>query len=83
MRAHILTIAAAMTLGAPATAEPAKAPVQKADQAIEQPVVLIASASEVPGVQQPQQPAITAPPARPVRHARVMTCRCGDQNPSK
>jgi hypothetical protein len=30
---------------------------------------------------QPRQ--IEADPAKPVRHARVTTCRCGDQDPSR
>jgi hypothetical protein len=45
--------------------------------------VLIAAAAEIPQVQQPQQAPDAAPPARPVRHARVTTCRCGDQDPSE
>lgn len=83
MRAHILTIVAGLVLAAPVTAEPAQVPAQKADQSAEQPPVLLAAASEVPRVQ-PQQPAPNAAaPAKPVRHARVTSCRCGDQNPSE
>lgn len=83
MRAHILTIAAAVLCAVPAAAEPAKVPVQKPDRTVEQPAVLIAAAAEIPQVQQPQQAPDAAPPARPVRHARVTTCRCGDQDPSE
>jgi anti-sigma-K factor RskA len=86
MRAHILTIAAAMTLAAPAASEPAKTPVQDPRGTVEQPVVLMAAAADVPQVQQPQQPQqapSAAAAAKPVRHARVTTCRCGDQNPSE
>ena len=87
MRAHILTIAAAVLCAAPAPAEPARAPAQKPDQAAGQPVLLIAAATEIPQVQQVQQQAQqqsnSASPAKPARHARVTTCRCGDQNPSE
>lgn len=83
MRAHILMIVSGIALAAPVSAEPAQAPVQKADQRAEQPVVLMAAASEVPEAQ-PQQPSpIANAPVKPVRHARVTSCRCGDQNPSE
>lgn len=81
MGARLLTVAIAMlSISTAASADPAKAPVHKADQPASQaPSVEVASADEtavaVPGEQ--QQPA--ADPAKPVRHARVTTCRCGDQ----
>jgi len=83
MRAHILTIAVAVTLAAPVGAEPAKSPAPKPDARVEQPVVLIAAAAEVPQLQQPLQSPDAAAPGKPARHARVSTCRCGDQNPSE
>jgi hypothetical protein len=83
MRAHILMIVSGIALAAPVSAEPAQAPVQKADQRAEQPVVLMAAASEVPEAR-PQQPSpIASAPVKPARHARVTSCRCGDQNPSE
>lgn len=83
MRARILTIAAAVILAAPAAAEPAKTPESTPDQAAGQPMVVLASAAEVPQVQQPQQLPNAAPAAKPVRHARVTTCRCGSQDPGE
>lgn len=83
MRAHMLMIVAGMALAAPAIAEPAKAPVQQTDRRADQPVVLMAAASEVPQIQAQQQSPDTATPAKPARHARVTSCRCGDQNPSE
>jgi hypothetical protein len=83
MRARILMILAGLALAAPLAAEPAEVKVQKTDQAAERPVVLMASAAEVPQVQaQKQSPNATAP-AKQVRHARVTSCRCGDQTPSE
>jgi hypothetical protein len=76
-------IISGIALAAPVSAEPAQAPVQKTEQRTEQPVVLMAAASEVPDAQ-PQQPSpIASAPAKPIRHARVTSCRCGDQNPSE
>jgi hypothetical protein len=76
-------IVSGLALAAPVTAEPAEAPVQKTDQRAEQPVVLMAAATEVPQVQTQQPSPNAAAPAKPIRHARVTSCRCGDQNPSK
>ena len=83
MRAHILMILAGIALAAPVTAEPVEVAVQKTDQVPERPVVLMASATEVPQVQAQQQSPNATAPAKPVRHARVTSCRCGDQNPSE
>jgi hypothetical protein len=79
----MLMIVAGMALAAPVTAEPAKVPVQQTDRRADPPVVLMAAASEVPQVQAQQQSPGTATPAKPARHARVTSCRCGDQNPSE
>ena len=80
MSVRSLTVAIAMlSLSAAALADPAKAPVHKADQPANQaPSVEIASADDAADVAtEQQQPA--ADPAKPVRHARVTSCRCGDQ----
>lgn len=84
MRAHLLVVAiAGLSLTAAVAAEPAKAPVRKAEQpADEATAVVVASADEArqetPADARPE----AATPAKP-RHARVTTCRCGDQNPSE
>lgn len=82
MRAHLLIAAiSGLSLAAAATAEPAKAPVRKADQPTEQPVtVVIASADEVRSSPIAEQQGVT--PAKRERRARVTTCRCGDQTPN-
>lgn len=83
MRTRQLMIAiAAVSLAATAFAQPADAPVRKAEQTTAQsPPVVVASADEIatpPATDQQQ----ASGPAKPVRHARVTTCRCGDQTPS-
>jgi hypothetical protein len=81
MRTSILMIATGIISAAAGAAEPPKAPVQKAEQTADNPPVLVASATEAsvsPTLQQDK----SANPIKPVRHARVTTCRCGDQNPS-
>ena len=83
MRVRLLMVAiAGLSLAATALADPAKAPVQKAGQPADQAApVLVASADEVNApVASHQQPQV-ADPAKPVRHARVTSCRCGDQTP--
>ena len=81
MRIRLLVTAAAiLSFAAAGSAEPPKAPVQKAEQpAGQQPIIIVAAADENP------QPVAGEPqaslPAKPVRHARVTTCRCGGQNP--
>ena len=82
MRVRSLMIAAAaLLLVQPASAEPVKAPVQKAEQpASDAAPVIIAAADTLVGPQPKEEPQ-AAPPAKPLRHARVTTCRCGDQNP--
>lgn len=83
MRARlIVAVLAGVSLSAAVSAEPPKAPVQKAQQPAEQAApVVVAAADETPApaVTDPQE----SPPAKPVRHARVTTCRCGGQNPGE
>ena len=86
MRAHLFAIAVAgLTVAAAASADPAKAPVSNAEQASNQPAPVMVAAAEAvrePAAdeqQPPQQPSATD---KPVRHARVTTCRCGGQTPS-
>ena len=82
MRSRLL-LAVLIGLGAPVAvqAEPAKAPVAKAEQGSErQPVVVAAIAPDARvEISKAQQPADAAQ-AKP-RRARVTTCRCGDQTP--
>lgn len=81
MRALVM-IAAGLSLASAGWAEPPKAPVQKAEQpAKEEPAVVVASAGQRtrPNAEQQQQ---DEAPAKPARHARATSCRCGDQNPS-
>jgi hypothetical protein len=75
----IATAAAIVALAGTVSAEPPKAPVQKAEQTAGQSPIVVAAADETPqtNASDPQASA----PAKPVRHARVTTCRCGDQNP--
>lgn len=80
MRIRLLvTAAATLALAAAGSAEPPKVPVQKAEQPADQQPVVVAAADETvqPAPNDPQ----ASTPAKPVRHARVTTCRCGDQNP--
>ncbi len=86
MRAPLFAIAVAgLSFAAAASADPAKAPVRQAGQESNQSApVIVAAADPLRGPaaadQQQQQPSATAD--KPVRHARVTTCRCGDQTPS-
>jgi negative regulator of sigma E activity len=72
---------AGLSLAAAGFAEPPKTPVANAEQSAgQQAPVVVAAADEAPATtasdqQQPQQ-------SKPARHARVTTCRCGDQTPS-
>lgn len=83
MRAHLLVLAlGALALSVAADAEPQNLPVHQAQQPTDKaPTVVVASADDADATAAPtdaqQQPA----PA-PKRHARVTSCRCGDQNPS-
>ena len=80
MRIRLLVTAiASLSLAAAGSAEPPKAPVQKAEQPAGQQPVIVAAADETsqPAAGDPQASA----PAKPARHARVTTCRCGDQTP--
>jgi len=85
MRRIVLALAtAALPLTAAVSAEPAKAPVRDASQPVEQNTpVLVASADTVSvslAAKKPVQPQ-ASDPAKPARHARVSSCRCGDQTP--
>ena len=81
MRVRSLTVAIAMlSISTAALADPAKAPVHKADQpSTQQPSVEIASADDTAADAATVQQQPVADPAKPARHARVTTCRCGDQ----
>jgi hypothetical protein len=75
----IVTAAAALALAAAVSAEPTKVPVQKAEQSAGESPVIVAAADETP--QPTASNTQSATPQKPERHARVTTCRCGDQNP--
>ena len=81
MTIRSLTVAIAMlSLSTAAFADPAKAPVHKADQPANQaPSVETASADETATDVATEQQQPVADPAKAARHARVTTCRCGDQ----
>lgn len=83
MRTPILMIAIGMTAAA-AAAQPAEAPVQKAAQSADRPAAAVtpaAATEEQTPATQPRQS--DADSTKPVRHARVTTCRCGEQDPSR
>ena len=84
MRRFVLALAiVSLPLTAAVSAEPAKAPVRDASQPVtEETPVLVASADTVSALpdKKPTQPQ-ASDPAKPARHARVSTCRCGDQTP--
>ena len=82
MRAHLLIVAVAgLSFGAAVAAEPAKAPVRKAEHPVERPSpVVVAAVDEVRTAPVADQAA--AAPAKRERKARVTTCRCGDQTAS-
>ena len=87
MRCFVLALAvASLPLAAAQSAEPAKAPVHDASQPVGQETpVLVASADTVSeSAQDDRQPQVqpqASDPAKPARHARVSSCRCGDQTP--
>ena len=83
MALRSLTVAIAMlSMPAGAYADPAKAPVHDVAQPANQaPTVEIASADDGSAAAANAQPQPQADPAKPVRHARVSACRCGDQTP--
>jgi len=61
------------------SAEPAKAPVQKAEQRSDAPApVMVAAVADTIVA----SPAEGQPQAKPVRHARVTSCRCGNPAPT-
>ena len=88
MRRFVLALAvSALPFTAAMSAEPAKAPVREASQPIVQDNnVMVASADSVSASdtndRQPQAQPQASDPAKPARHARVSSCRCGDQTPS-
>ena len=78
MRARLLMIAiAGLCASGAAAAEPAKAPVRKAEQVVEQPVPVVVAAADQPRVPAAAETSAATPPKRE-RRARVTTCRCGD-----
>ena len=82
MRARQLILAiAGLSCAAAVAAEPAKAPVRKADQPVEEAApVVVASADQI---RTPEAAAQSdAAPAKRARKARVTTCRCGDPSAS-
>lgn len=87
MRRFVLALAiASLPLTAAVSAEPAKAPVREASQPVVQDnPVLVASADTVSATltdsKQPESQPQASDPAKRVRHARVTSCRCGDQVP--
>ena len=87
MRPYVLVLAASsLPLTAAVSAEPAKAPVRNASQPVEQGTPVFVAAAESGAAAeandpQPQPQPQVADPAKPARHARVGSCRCGDQTP--
>jgi hypothetical protein len=86
MRAHLVSIAVGISLvSAVAAAEPPKAPLTKAEQSADRAPAAVVAASEAvvaAPADQRQQPQASDAAKPPVRHARVSSCRCGDQDPS-
>ena len=82
MRIRLLTAGlASLSLATAGFAEPPKTPVSNAEQSSgQQGPVVVAAADETPGVTASDQPQVQQ--SKPPRHARVTTCRCGDQTPS-
>lgn len=82
MRPHLLIAAlAGLSIAAAAAAEPAKAPVRKAEQPAERAApVVVASVNEQRAAEAAAEP--QAEPPVKQRRGRVTSCRCGDQNPS-
>ena len=78
MRARLLLVAVSgLSFAAAAAAEPAKAPIRKAEQPAEQAApIVIASAEEV---RTPVTGQDSGAPAKRERKARVTTCRCGGE----
>ena len=78
MRARLMVVAiVGLSFAGAVAAEPAKAPVRKAEQAAEQPTqVVVAAADQVRAAAPGEQAA--AVPVKRERKARVTTCRCGD-----
>lgn len=83
MRARLVIAAiSGLSVATAVAAEPAKAPVRKADQAAEQPVEVVVAAADEIRTPTASADQATAAPAKRARKARVTTCRCGDQPPS-
>ena len=72
-----IIVAALLTIGATASAEPAKTPAPDAKPANSSAPVVLASADQV----RPPAPAGDQAAPAPAKHraARVTTCRCGEQ----
>ena len=82
MRARLLMVATIGFFAAGAVAaEPAKAPVRKAEQPVDQPAQVVVAAADQARAPAAAEPAAAAP-AKRERRARVTTCRCGDQTAS-
>lgn len=78
----LMVAIAMLSIPAGAYAEPAKPAVHDAAQPTNQaPAIEIASADDGSAAAANAQPQPQADPAKPVRHARVSACRCGDQTP--
>jgi len=81
MRIRPIAIAALLTIGGTAGAQPAKAPAAQAEQPRSEPtkaVVLAAADTVKPG---PSDASQTVPAQPRHRIGRVTTCRCGDPAP--
>ena len=75
----LMIAAGTLLLVQPASAEPVKAPVQKAEQPSDAPAPVIVAAADTVVAAEPKDQVAAVPQPKPVRHARVTTCRCGDQ----
>jgi hypothetical protein len=76
----LLIAAAALTIASIAAAEPAKPPAREGNANATRPAaVMLASAEQIPTQVPTATQDANAAPAKPVRHGRVTTCRCGDQ----
>jgi hypothetical protein len=78
MRARLMVIAAVLTIGTPAGAEPPTADAARPAQPQPRPAEIVLAAAEPVRASRPDN---AQSGAAPVKHrvARVTTCRCGDQ----
>ncbi len=88
MRLSVLACGvASLSLAATVSAEPPKAPVTQARQPVNQNAPVVVASAD--GVDNPevivdqQQEQQASEPAKPARHARITSCRCGDQTPGQ